>query len=84
MHRTLKIELHTIDGLPNNIKGACSQTGQDEYIIVINSRNSQDEQAAAFLHECLHIWHKDHEGGKDVQELEAIRHDELKRVLGQP
>ena len=51
------------------------------YYIAINEDISPDEQAAAFLHECLHVYHNDFSSGKTVQQIESERHRELKRVL---
>ena len=66
------------DKLPEGVRGMSTTDGNKAFIMV-NSEMSEDERAAAFLHEMLHIWHGDHEGtGADV---EAERHAELMRVL---
>lgn len=67
--------------LPNSIHGAAAKEG-DGYTVLINDQDDQDRQTLAFLHEMLHIWHKDHDReGADVSALEAERREELKRLL---
>ena len=65
------------DRLPEDVRGMSTTDGNKAFIMV-NSEMSEDERAAAFLHECLHLWHRDHETGADV---EAERHAEIMRVL---
>ena len=53
----------------------------DDYTILINSKLSEDEQAAAFLHEALHIWHDDFNSGRSADSIEETRKAELHRLI---
>ena len=66
--------------LPGEVKGATAQTGADEYKTIINSSLDQEEQAAAFIHECVHILNRDHLKTEPVQEIEAKVHEQLKAI----
>lgn len=43
-------------------------------MVIINSDLTEDEQAAAFTHEMLHIWHNDFENPATADRIEAARH----------
>ena len=71
--RIIKIRLVTVD-LPENVHGSCQKAGDNEYNIMINSLLSDEDQEVTFLHEMLHIYHRDHDRGVNVDRLEAERH----------
>ena len=75
------MNLHVIYAdLPNSVNGAVS-FNNDKYTIVINSNKTTQEQTAAFLHECLHIYHGDLKSGDPADTIEAQRHKELISLL---
>lgn len=77
----MEIVLHIgKEKLPQGIHGISSAEGH-HYTILIDSNQRQEEQAAAFLHEMLHIWHGDHESNKSTAEIEEERHEELISIL---
>ena len=83
MWKNIKIQL-VVSDMGTKTRGAlaCSPDRPNEYMVCVNSNVSEDQQAAAFLHECLHIWHDDlrSNGGIPAGSLEHIRHEELKRI----
>ena len=66
--------------LPETVHGVLQQTEKDTYTIFINSDQTDDERAAAFLHECLHIYHNDFASQESADSIEKARHAELKRI----
>jgi Zn-dependent peptidase ImmA (M78 family) len=46
--------------LPQTIHGACAIDGAGQISVMINSRDSQERQEEAFLHEMLHLFRGDH------------------------
>ena len=80
--REINITLHTIP-LPGTIYGGVTQRANGSYVVLINADKTEDEQAAAFLHELLHVFHRDLEAppGITAAEIEAKRKAELLRVL---
>ena len=50
-------------------------------MMMINSEKSERAQVISYLHECLHIWHRDHGSGRTVNEIEKDRHEELRELL---
>lgn len=78
---TRKINLIiTTEDLPEGVHGAAFQD-KDGYMILINGAEPKPNQAAAFLHECLHIWHDDHNDTRAADTIEAERHEELRKLL---
>lgn len=69
------------DALPPGIHGAIATTGTNNYIIVTNQQETETQQAAAFLHECLHLFHDDLNGRGSVDEIETARHAETIEIL---
>lgn len=69
------------EALPQTINGVLQQTGNDNYIIYLNSTKTDDERAAAFLHECLHIYHNDFDSNNAAGNIEQARHSELLHIL---
>ena len=62
----------------DNIQGAAVQESKDSYLILINSRLSEEEQKDAFLHELYHIEHHHfdfEEGGRAVDQIELEAHE---------
>lgn len=80
MQRTLKLTI-TVEEMPDGINSAIIEPRGNDYMIAINNRLSQDEQAAAFLHECLHLWHGDCDNPKEADTIEAERRQELARLF---
>ena len=82
-HRKIVIDLYITDDkdpMPADVAGASGSGRPDVYTVMINGTKSEERQAAAFLHECLHIWHKDH-AGENATKAEAERRQEAKRLL---
>ena len=70
------------DALPPGIHGAIMTTGAGkDYIIVTNQQETETQQAAAFLHECLHLFHDDLNRGGSADEIEATRRAEIIELL---
>lgn len=69
------------DALPPGIHGIITTTGTDNYIIVTNQQETESQQAAAFLHECLHLFHDDLNGSDSADEIEAARHSAITDLL---
>lgn len=53
----------------------------DKFCVVIDSKLSEDEQAAVFLHEMLHVWHDDASKDCSLARIERERAAELPRIL---
>lgn len=53
----------------------------DSFCVVIDNKLSEDEQAAVFLHEMLHIWHDDSSKECKLAQVEKERAAELPRLL---
>lgn len=79
MNRQLTATIKTAP-LPATIHGVLQQSGNN-YKIYINSDQTNDEQAAAFLHECLHIYHNDSCSPELADSIEHSRRAELLRIL---
>lgn len=80
MNKTFKVSVAEID-LPESINGAITETAAREYTIAIRKGMTEDEKAAAFLHEMLHIYHDDFNSGLKADQIESDRHAELERLL---
>lgn len=79
MNRSLSLQI-VADKLPPGVNGVSAADGA-RITIIINSGQSEEQQAAAFLHECLHIWHDDHHSSRAAADIEQERHAELLRIL---
>ena len=80
--RNIKIRLVRSEEVPEGIGGSVFKlAGDDNYLMLINGSDSDHDQIVSFLHECLHIWHRDHDREVLVTELERERHDELEELL---
>ena len=76
----VNINLHIYSReLPEKVKGISTKDG-NTVTVVTNEAETEDAQTLAFLHECLHIWHGDHDRGA-LYGLEKERHEELIRLL---
>jgi len=69
--------------MPKTIQGACTLDKRDGKIIVaLNADLTEDEQAAAFLHEMLHLYHGDlNKENTTAREIEEERQEEMQRLL---
>lgn len=67
--------------IPDTVSGAVTSQDSSRYTILLNSNKSEEEQAAAFLHECLHIYHGDLSSNRSADDIEAERHKELISLL---
>lgn len=76
--RKLTILLENMD-MPEEIQGATSKKN-DTFYMLINAKASKEEQAAAFLHEMLHIYRRDFESDKSVDEIENSIRDDLRKI----
>lgn len=81
--RRITMNLHcepapeTISGVSVRKKGA-----GDKYLVLLNSTKSEKQRAASFLHECLHIYHQDHDREDlTTDQIEAVRHAELLEII---
>ena len=84
--RTIHIELATLPGIDfcscrRSQEEAKADGRAEAYYVNIDSTKNPEAQAAAFLHECLHIWHSDFSSGQPAANIEADRADELRRIL---
>ena len=78
--RKITISLHSRP-LPQATRAAIQKTGDDDFIICLNSEMTDDEQAAGLLHDVLHIWHRDFDSLQPADRIEHDRHAELLRIL---
>ena len=78
--REINIKLVYKKGLPEQIKGATAHEGEDRYKMIINGDLDETEQAAAFIHECVHILNRDFLKEEPVTEIETKVHEQLKAL----
>lgn len=78
--RSISLTIEEVD-LPESVDGVSTERQPGEYVIFINGNKDNDAKSGIFLHEMLHVWHGDHDNDMDTDELELIRHEELKRIL---
>lgn len=75
--RTIILRIVETDELPDSIGGVSDLCGNESYIVLLNSNHDEEKQKHTFIHEMLHIWHKDHyQKDTDIRALEAMRHEE--------
>lgn len=68
--------------LPDSIHAFVTQRDTEIYWIFLNSNENETQQAASFVHECLHIYHRDTEREDlTADQIEAIRHAEAVEIL---
>ncbi len=65
--------------LPGNVKGFCVDF-DGGFTVAVNSNLDEDTQAAAFLHECLHIWNRDHDRREPFEAIEESTEQQVKRI----
>ncbi len=81
MEKQIKLRVIKAE-FPGRGRGALFYDDNDgEYLVMINSKLSEDEQAASFLHECLHLWHDDFNSNVPVRKIEETRAGEVKRLI---
>ena len=80
MNKSFKVSVIETS-LPDSVRGVSAETEARGYTVILNRDLSEDEKAAAFLHEMLHIYHYDFNSGYDVDQIETARNAELKRLL---
>lgn len=66
--------------LPASV-GACMTEQDGQYLILVNADHTADEQAAAFLHEMLHIWNRDTQSAEPAADIERRTRAQLLRIL---
>ena len=79
--RAITLTVIKDDRLFEEVGGFCQPLGSDRYRVVINANDSADDQALSFLHEMLHIWHRDFNSVGDVRRIEGERRQEFLRLL---
>lgn len=57
--------------MPHRIKGLTVCDDQGNYIIILNSRLTQEQQKETYAHELFHIENGDFESGLDCDKVEA-------------
>lgn len=67
------VGVHLID-MPHSIRGITVKVDADTFVILINSRLSQDAQIRAYDHEIAHIDNGDFDHMYTVDQLEHLRH----------
>ena len=78
--RNINIRLFMED-MPEDIHAWSGTKDGEKFDIVLNSKGTEDQQAASFLHEALHIFYEDHTSTRPAGELEAERHEQMKRIF---
>ena len=78
--RTVVLRIARME-MPEKVGGTILKWDDDSVMIVINSARSADEQAAHFLHECLHLYHDDLNDPREANVIEAERREEMQRIL---
>lgn len=73
-----ELSISTAD-LPESVNGLTVNTN-DIYNIYVNNKLDPDSQAAAFLHEMLHIWNNDFDSQEEADQIELRTHEQLKRI----
>ena len=75
----MNLTIQTYPGEGDGLDGAI--VGQDPNLhVFIDGDIDPDRQAAAFLHEMLHLWHGDKQDPRPLEEIEAERAAELRRI----
>ena len=78
--RQLNITIRTAK-LPAKANGATAETVKHkEYLILLNSDKSPEEQKKALIHEVLHIWHDDFRR-TDLNQIEGERSREAEEIV---
>ena len=83
--RQIFLSIFTID-MPETIHAFSTYRGKREtkdlYWIFLNGKENETQNAASFIHECLHIYHEDHERNDlTADQIEALRHAETLAVV---
>ena len=81
MKREIKIKFGKAD-MPSTIGGVTRSLDHDDnYCMLINSALDDLHQVEAFLHEALHIYHRDFEDARPDAEIEADRRAEMLALM---
>ena len=62
------------------VGGTVIKTGDDSFMVIINSDLPPQEQAAAFAHEMLHIYRQDFDWDLPVNTIERARHADTEKL----
>lgn len=81
----ITLRIRKLDLQTDLVRGCIEQNNNDrsEYTVYLNSRLSEDEQAAGVIHEFLHAYYRDFEqadNGRTADELEQEMDSRLKRI----
>ena len=79
LQRHFNIDLMQVD-FNGGVNAATIKRG-DGHAIVMNKSLDDKHQAAAFLHEMLHLYHNDNEYQGNIYQLEQERKQELRDLL---
>lgn len=66
--------------LPETVKALTVKNDDGSVKVYVNDIFTEDEQAASFLHEMLHLWNHDFEKELSADEIEALTHRQLSRI----
>lgn len=66
--------------LPDGLRSIVKEDAPGKYEIFLNANKGKAEQAAGFIHECLHIYHNDTSSPDDTGEIEQQRRVELLQI----
>ena len=80
MNRQITITIENTP-LPASINAVLHEAADNDFIICLNSEKTDDERAAGFIHECLHIYRDDFKRPEPADHIEQTRHNELLRLL---
>lgn len=78
--RTIVVRLSE-EPIPDlDLRGFCLPDNEpNSYIVWVNGQMSEEQKEETFLHEMLHLYHRDNEQPQNVQELEYKRHATIDR-----
>ena len=84
--RDIRIKIAETSALPDEVPAAVftwdrAEEAHERYSILLRDSLSEEEKVLGFLHECLHIYHKDFSSAVPVPEIERLRDEELLRIL---
>lgn len=77
--KTLQLTLYKAPCL-EGVNGTVIKTGDDSFMVIINSDLPPQEQAAAFAHEMLHIYRRDFDCNIPANTIECARHADTERL----
>lgn len=77
--KNLKVVEIDLPGKPKGV--SCPWNEPGEYRIFIDRTLNEQEKLRVFIHEMIHLYHRDHESGEDVVEIEARTDRETEAIL---